>query len=232
MHFHCLQHVPFETPGNIETWISEKKHALSFTRLYDNDPFPLVRDIDALIIMGGPMSVHDEHEFPWLAKEKAFIVEAIRQQKKIVGICLGAQLIADAMGAKVYDNPQKEIGFMPVHFTEAARKYPLFTSLPAQATVFHWHGETFDLPAGAVHLAYTETCRNQAFLIGNHILGLQFHPEVTPAIIKEMIAHEGHELIDAPHIHPAKKIMHDLRELDPNKKLLFQLFDDFFGWVH
>src|SRR5580698_1797479 len=98
MRFHCLQHVPFETPGIIETWISEKQYSLSFTQLYHDDPLPALHDVDALIVMGGPMSVHDENDFPWLVKEKACIAAAIQQQKKIVGICLGAQLIAGVMG--------------------------------------------------------------------------------------------------------------------------------------
>jgi GMP synthase-like glutamine amidotransferase len=226
MHFHCLQHVPFETPGIIETWISQKRHSISFTPLYNNSLLPLLNDIDALIIMGGPMSVHDETIFPWLKKEKEFIASAIKQGKKIAGICLGAQLIADVLGAKVYNNPEKEIGFMPIHITAAARN--LLAHLPNQETVFHWHGETFDLPDGAIRLAYTPVCTNQAYLIGNDILGLQFHLEVTPGIIKDMIEHEGHELVDAPFIHSKEKIMQDLHHLDSNKKLLFQLFNAFF----
>ncbi len=229
MRFHCLQHVPFETPGIIETWIGERQYSLSFTQLYNDDPLPALHDVDALIIMGGPMSVHDENDFPWLVKEKACIAAAIQQQKKIAGICLGAQLIAGVMGAKVYGNPQKEIGFMPVHFTEAAAESSLFAGMPSHETVFHWHGETFDLPDGAIHLAYTEACANQAYLIGNHILGLQFHLEVTPPIVRDMIIHEGHELVPAPYIHSAEKIFQDLHYLDSNKKVLFQLFDNFFG---
>ena len=116
MRFHCLQHVPFETPGNIEAWAKQKGYSFSFTHFFNDDQLPEQNDFDALIIMGGPMSVHDENDFGWLKKEKQFIAAAIRQQKKILGICLGAQLIADALGAMVYNNKEKEIGFMPVHF--------------------------------------------------------------------------------------------------------------------
>ena len=228
MRFHCLQHVPFETPGNIETWIAENRHLLSFTKFFGNDLLPLPGDFDALIIMGGYMSIHDEINFPWLKKEKELIAAAIRQKKKILGVCLGSQLIADVSGATVYPNPEKEIGFMPVHFTETAKQSPFFKDFPDEATVFHWHGETFDLPDEAIHLAYTSACRNQAYSIGNHILGLQFHFEVTPKIVRDMIEQDGHELIPASYIHSAGKIMSDLHYLDSNKKMLFQLLDEFF----
>jgi GMP synthase-like glutamine amidotransferase len=226
--FHCLQHVPFETPGNIEVWAKQKGHAISFTFFFNKGELPSVDEFDALLIMGGPMSVHDENDFAWLIKEKEFIAAAIREHKKILGICLGAQLIADVLGAKVYSNKDKEIGFMPVHFNEDALKKPFFTNFNPEETVFHWHGETFDLPDEAVLLASTETCTNQAFMIGDNITGLQFHLEVTPEIVKDMLAHEGHELVPAPHIHQAAKILEGLGYLRRNKTILFSLLDHFF----
>ena len=147
------------------------------------------------------MSIHDEDIYPWLRAEKTLITAAIREGKKVLGICLGAQLIAAVSGARVYPNPQKEIGFWPVRWTEAAGK-----GRPEEI-FFHWHGETFDLPAGARLLASTKACVNQAFLLGDGVLGVQFHPEVTPEIIRAMIAHEGHELVDAPYIQPAATIL-------------------------
>lgn len=229
--FHCLQHVPFETPGNIEAWIKQKGHSISFTHLFNNGLFPSLNDFDALIIMGGPMSVHDENDFAWLKKEKEFIAETINQQKKIIGICLGAQLIADALGKKVYNNKEKEIGFMPVRLTENALQNNLFKDFNAEEIVFHWHGETFDLPDGAIHLAYTDACVNQAYMIGNNIIALQFHLEVTPEIVKDMVEHEGHELIPARYIHSAEEILSELHYLERNKKILFGLLDKFFALV-
>ena len=210
MRFHCLQHVDFEGPGTIADWIREQSSTLSFTHLYRNDPLPSAEDFDALVIMGGPMSIHDEKEFPWLIKEKELIASAIGQGKKVLGICLGAQLIAAVAGARVYPNPDKEIGFLPVHWTPAARKILRRGeggNWPATSLLFHWHGETFDLPEGALHLAATEACPHQAFLLGDSVLALQFHPEGSPAILREMVHHEGHELVPAPFIQSAAEIL-------------------------
>jgi len=227
--FHCLQHVAFETPGNIEVWAKQKGHSFSFTHFYNNDSPPSTDKFDALIIMGGSMSIHDEHQFPWLKMEKKFIKDAIDQNKKIIGVCLGSQFIADALGAKVFKNKQTEIGFMPVTFTEAAFEKSLFDVFDKVETVFHWHGETFDLPVGSIHLAETEACRNQAYLAGNNILAFQFHLEVTPEIVKDMVKLEGHELIPGNYIHSAEKILNELHYLERNKTILFVLLDRFFG---
>jgi len=150
------------------------------------------------------MSIHDEDMYPWLRAEKALIAAAIGEGKKVLGICLGAQLIAAVSGARVYPNPQKEIGFWPVRWMEAGK---VIRGGGTEEIFFHWHGETFDLPAGAVLLASTTACVNQAFLLGGRVLGVQFHPEVTPEIIRAMIAHEGHELVDAPYIQSAAKML-------------------------
>jgi GMP synthase-like glutamine amidotransferase len=204
MRFHCLQHVAFESPGTIISWVRQRGHSLDYTHLYRGDPLPAVDEFEVLVIMGGPMSIHDEKEFPWLKKEKELIAATIGLQKKVIGICLGAQLIAAVSGGRVYPNPVKEIGFFPVNWTQAAKDW--MTALPAGgrldqlpdvSTVFHWHGETFTLPDGAVRLAGTDACINQAFLLGANTLGLQFHLEAEPAIIREMVAQEGHELIPA-----------------------------------
>lgn len=201
MRYHCLQHVSFETPGLLVGLIREKGHLLRTTELFRGEPLPTADDFDGLIIMGGPMSIHDEDVHPWLRAEKALIAAAIREGKKVFGICLGAQLIAAVLGARVYPNPQKEIGFWPLRWTGAG-------GVGAEETlVFHWHGETFDLPAGAILLASTPACVNQAFRLGDRVLGIQFHPEVTPEIIRAMIGNEGWELVDAPYIQGAEKML-------------------------
>jgi GMP synthase-like glutamine amidotransferase len=202
MRYHCLQHVSFETPGLLIGVIREKGHSLRITDISQGEALPSTADFDVLIIMGGPMSIHDEGVHPWLRAEKELIAAAIREGKKVLGICLGAQLIAAALGARVYPNPQKEIGFWPVQWTEAAAVGPRAAGVrpagvrPTETVFFHWHGETFDLPAGAVLLASTPACVNQVFRLGNQVLGIQFHPEVTPEIIRAMIEHEGWELVD------------------------------------
>jgi GMP synthase-like glutamine amidotransferase len=203
MRIHCLQHVSFETAGILAETFRDRGYPFLTTALYLDEPLPSIADFDVLIIMGGPMSVHDGEIYPWLPSEKALIAAAIREKKKVLGICLGAQLIAEVAGGRVYPNPQKEIGFWPVQWTEAARgMFPDLGTL-----FFHWHGETFDLPPGSRLLASTGASVNQAFVLSDHVLGVQFHPEVTPEIIRAMVEHEGWELVDAPFIQPAAEIL-------------------------
>jgi GMP synthase (glutamine-hydrolysing) len=229
MHFHCLQHVGFEKPGIIEAWIREKGYSLSYTCFFEDHALPPVEDKDAILILGGPMSIHDEGVFPWLKKEKEWIAEAIRQNKKVMGICLGAQLVANVLGSKVYDNREKEIGFLQVFFTEEAKKSGLIPRLPGFTKVFHWHGETFDLPPKATLLAVSEACACQAFLLGKQVLCFQFHPELSADIIRDMIKHEGHELVAAAYVHTEDKIMEDIHHLEFSEKWMRQVLDAFFG---
>jgi len=129
--------------------------------------------------MGGPMNVDEELKYPWLAAEKRFIAEAISLGRPILGVCLGAQLLATVMGARVYPNLDREIGWFDIFRTNAAERSELAGFLPEKAEVFHWHGDTFDMPAGAVHLARSAGCEHQAFVAQGRIVGLQFHLEVT-----------------------------------------------------
>ena len=140
-------------------------------------------DRDALVFLGGAISANDD--LPYLRRELEIISEAFERGTPVLGVCLGAQLIAKALGAGVYPNATKEIGWAPVTFTEAARLDPLFAGLSGPETVFHWHGDTFELPARAELLASSAACRNQAFRAGDRIYGLQFHLEVTPAMIAQ-----------------------------------------------
>jgi GMP synthase-like glutamine amidotransferase len=152
MRIHCLQHVPFEGPARIGDWAERRGHSLAVSHLYAGDPLPAIDRFDRLVVMGGPMGVADEAEYSWLAHEKARIEEAIAAGKSVVGICLGAQLIAEVLGARVHRNPVKEIGWFPIELTEAGRADPICDGLTGQAEVFHWHGDTFTLPSGAVQL--------------------------------------------------------------------------------
>lgn len=203
MRVHVLQHVAFEGLGSIESWLTEQGASLSYTRFYEEAALPDLAGIDFVIAMGGPMSVNDEAELPWLVAEKRFIDAAINSGKTVLGICLGAQLIASARGAEVYPGPQKEIGWFPVYGTKSAADTFAF---PAQSTVFHWHGETFDLPAGAVRLAGSAVNPNQAFQIGQRVIGLQFHLETTEASAQAMIEHCARELIPAAYVQSASTL--------------------------
>lgn len=193
MRAHTLQHVSFEGLGSIEGWLKKSGYTNSFTRFYECDSLPDPSSLQLLIILGGPMSVNDEHEHPWLVREKAFIRECIEAGVPTLGICLGAQLIANALGAKVYRNVLPEIGWFPVLGSPTA----LVTSFefPQTTTVFHWHGETFDLPDGALHLAKSSACRNQAFQFGESVIGIQFHLEMTPKTVRTLINACGADLV-------------------------------------
>jgi GMP synthase (glutamine-hydrolysing) len=163
--------------------------------LYADDPLPELAAFDRLGIMGGPMNIYEDDTYPWLAAERALIREAIAAGKSAVGICLGAQLLADALGSKVFSGKNKEIGWWPIRLTEAGKRSGFLADLPEAPTVFHWHGDTFNIPADAVHLATSEGCESQAFLYDNRILGLQFHLESTPETVAAIVAHCGDELV-------------------------------------
>ena len=203
MRAHYLQHVPFEGLGSIESWLLAHGYTITHTPLFESQQFPAISDVDFLIILGGPMSVNDETAYPWLIPEKEFVQQFLTSGKPILGICLGAQLISDTLGAKVYPNTEKEIGWFPV--TQATTD-PACFQFPATLTVFHWHGETFELPDHATLLASTCACTNQAFQIGANIIGLQFHLETTPEAAHNLIANCRDEMMPAPYVQSAEQI--------------------------
>ncbi|MGF2040593.1 MAG: type 1 glutamine amidotransferase [Nostoc sp. CmiVER01] len=207
MRIHYLQHVPFEGLASIEHWLTKKDHILSATKFYNDDSLPSVDDLDWLIVMGGPMNVYEDDKYPWLTLEKYFIEEAIKKNKIVIGICLGSQLIADVLGSKVYKGQEKEIGWYPIQMTIEAQSYPVFASLPANFTVFHWHGDTFNLPPGAVRLASSEVCANQAFIYGDRVLGLQFHLESTQDSVRQIIDNCASELVTGKYIQEPKEML-------------------------
>lgn len=205
MKTHVLQHVPFEGLGSIHAWLDARNARLSTTSFFEESwSLPAVDELDLLIVMGGPMSVNDEEVYPWLKDEKRFILEAIRANVPVLGICLGAQLIASALGARVYPGPQKEIGWFTVRAVETNdTAFPF----PESVTPFHWHGETFDLPPGAAHLAESDACKHQAFQIGAKVIGLQFHLETTPESADALITHCRHEITPGPFVQDETTIL-------------------------
>ena len=185
MRAHYLQHVPFEELGSIKSWLSTAGYKITKTQFFETANLPDIGEIDLLVILGGPMSVNDEDTFPWRSLEKKFIRNAIQSSKPVLGICLGAQLIANTMCAEVFRNPVKEIGWFPVQgFSSRGTSFFRF---PPSMEVFNWHGETFDLPSGATRIAKSEGCENQAFQIGTSVIGLQFHLEATPASVQDIV---------------------------------------------
>ncbi|MFD2110505.1 type 1 glutamine amidotransferase [Thiorhodococcus fuscus] len=207
MRNHCLMHVPFEGPAAIADWSARRGHELTRTQVYAGEALPGQDAFDRLFIMGGPMGIYDEGEHPWLIPEKAFIAETIAAGKTVIGVCLGAQLIADALGARVHRNPHIEIGWFPIDLSEAGHDSEVTGFLPPSFEVFHWHGDTFDLPPGAVHLASSEACRNQAYLYEGRVLGLQFHIESTPQSVTDITTHCADELVPGGYIQSAERIL-------------------------
>lgn len=194
MNVHILQHVPFEDIGSMKPWLIDRGATIRYTRFFESSwSLPDLGDADLVIAMGGPMSVNDEAEWPWLVEEKRFLREAIQGGVAVLGVCLGAQLIASALGAEVSRGKQREIGWFDIEALPAPGDVFRF---PPRGTVFHWHGETFDLPAGAVHLARSAACEHQAFQLGANVIGLQFHLETTPESAEALLAHCGAELVE------------------------------------
>ncbi|MGA8180381.1 MAG: type 1 glutamine amidotransferase [Desulfobacterales bacterium] len=200
MRLHYFQHVPFEGLGSIESWAKDMAHEITSTRLFAKDPFPKLDDIDLLVIMGGPMGIYEEDKYPWLFKEKKYIDQAILNGKIVLGICLGAQLIADVLGAKVYPNTYKEIGWFPIQKTRDPAETRIADFLPEQTDAFHWHGDMFDIPLGAVHIAKSAACENQGFIYDDQVVALQFHLETIEQSARDLIANCEDDLTDGPFI--------------------------------
>ncbi|HUZ58569.1 MAG TPA: type 1 glutamine amidotransferase [Hanamia sp.] len=225
LRIHYFEHIFFEGPGSIEEWCKKNGHSLSSTKFYKEFTLPNISDIDWLIIMGGPMDVYDEQKFGWLATEKKFIKQAIVAGKTVIGICLGAQILAEIFRAKVYKNKYKEIGWFSVEWSFEATKSQLFEGIKSHVTVFHWHGDTFDLPENAIRLASSEACKNQAFLYNKKVLGLQFHLETTATSLQQMLENGKSELIPEKYIQPEEEIRNHQRFIEKNKEILFILLD-------
>lgn len=206
MRIHSLQHVAFEDIGSMQYDIHQQGHSLTTTHWYRGDQAPTLDSFDVLVVMGGPMGVYDENEHPWLAAEKAFLLSCINAGKKIIGICLGAQLIACVLGAPVTRNPHREIGWFPLSIPAAASDHPIAKILANCSQVFHWHGDTFALPKDAVLLASSKACAHQAFAIGNNIVAFQFHLETTHASAQALIENCGNELDGSTYVQDAQTI--------------------------
>jgi GMP synthase-like glutamine amidotransferase len=224
MRLAVLQHVPFEGPAAIADWAASRGVPVSIVRLYEGEGLPDLPAFDMLAVLGGPMSANDEAKYAWLGPELALLRNAIGAGKTVLGVCLGAQMIAKALGAKVYPAQQKEIGWFPVERTACIDAF--FDGIPASFTAFHWHGETFDLPGGAVPLAKTAAVPNQAFAASSRVLGLQFHMEVTPASVEDLLQHAGEEIGNGPFEETPDAIRAGISHCESLRPLLLRVLDN------
>lgn len=225
LRLHYFQHEAFEGLAAIGEWAKSKGFVLSSTQFHKMEHITILpEEIDWLVVMGGTMSVNDEKELRWLIEEKKFVREAIKAGKVVLGVCLGAQMIADVLGSKVYKNSQQEIGWFPLSWSKEALSHPLFKHVPQNLTVLHWHGETFDLPKDALLLASTPVTPNQGFLYKNRVVGLQFHLEFNEQSTEEMLVNGG-ELVQAEYVQSAELIRTQTQFIPPAKEALFGMLD-------
>lgn len=206
MKVHYFQHVPFEGLGSIECELRKKCHRITSTKLYNEKITVSPKDIDWLIVMGGPMGIYDDEIYPWLKEEKQFIKEAVSAGKIVLGICLGAQLIADVLGAKVYKNKYREIGWFNLNITPKTDNTILSKVFSQPVEAFHWHGDTFDIPNGAVSIAESDACKNQGFIFDNRVLALQFHLETTPESATALVKNCADELDGSQYVQSEEQI--------------------------
>jgi GMP synthase-like glutamine amidotransferase len=204
---HLIRHDDVETPGGIATWAAARGFEIREIRFFSGDAPPPASEVGLLVIMGGTMSANDDATLPWLPREKRWISEVIGRGARVLGICLGAQLVANVLGAPVYRNAHREIGWFPVTRSEDAAAEPLANAIPAVHTSFLWHSETFDLPPGAVRLAQSECTPNQGFIWGDRVVAVQFHPEMTVESAREVVAHFAHEITPGPYVQPAESFL-------------------------
>lgn len=227
MRIFCIKHVFFENPGMIEEWALENEYEFKYIKMYSDYRFPKIENLDALIIMGGPMNIYEYEKYPFLKEEKEFIKKVIEADKYVFGICLGAQLIADVLGGKVVRNKEKEIGW---HKVKKLGKNKILNGIPEEFKVMHWHGDKFLIPEGAERIFESEACENQGFLYNEKVLALQFHLEMKKENLDDIIENCGDELIKTTdYVQSKQEILHSINNLDMTNKIMSSILNKFLG---
>jgi GMP synthase-like glutamine amidotransferase len=214
MKLHLLEHDPFDfSRTNITKWSEKSDHELHQTYVCRGEELPSADDMDWLMVMGGSQHVWEEEANPWLVQEKALVRRAMEQQKLVLGICFGAQLIAEVLGAQVFPNSHKEIGWHEIILTREGRESFLFRNIPDAFTTFHWHSDHFSLPQGCISLARSEPTSNQAFILRDDpVVGLQFHPEYTREMVKYFSEEEGDEWVPDLFVSGKERVLRETGE--------------------
>lgn len=198
-----FQHEPNEGIGNMASWMASHEAELTYVKLFEPNPaFPPVKEFDLVIVLGGLMSVNDEDDYAWLKTEKSCLAEVLENGTPLLGLCLGAQMIANVLGADVVQGEHQEIGWYPVDNVSKGQGVQITLPKP----VFHWHGETFKLPDGAVRLMSSQACENQAFQMGEKVVGLQYHLEVIPDTIEHWLHDVDGKLPKGPYIQSVEEL--------------------------
>ena len=225
-----LQHDPLDGPGALLEWAGSRGHQVSTSLICQGEPLPPLDSFDFLVSLGGPMGAYEEEKYLWLAAEKEYLRQAVASGKKILGLCLGCQLLADALGGKAFRHTCKEFGWQPID------PLPSGASLFGTTEVFkafQWHGDTYSLPPGAVQLARNAAAEQQAFLLesesGGKVLGLQFHLEWTEQMARESLAEPGVAPVASPFVQTPQEILSDLALFDTAKSRFFAMLDRFTG---
>ena len=227
MRIHSLEHVWFEDLAHITDWARRKKFPVTKTRLFQGETLPSIDDFDLLVVMGGPMNIYEEREYPWLRQEKKLIEKAISGGKSVLGVCLGAQLISDVLGGQVYRNQEKEIGWFPVKLIKEAQESAHFSALPNEFVAFHWHGDTFHLAPGCKRMAESAGCANQAFEFDGRVIGLQFHLESSEESICRLVDQCRSDFTQGPYVQRPEGILLALKKVAEIKRLLDAFLDRF-----
>lgn len=225
MRIHAILHVSFETVGTIANWANENNHPLTLTHSYTNENLPNLDDFDFLIIMGGPQSPSQQHQYPYLTAEIDLIQRSINAKKLVWGFCLGAQLIGEALGTNTLKSPEKEVGIFPITLSEEGKKDPLFHSFGDSFDVIHWHNDMPGIPAGATLLASSKGCPNQAFRYKDHVYAFQFHMEITHDGAKIMCTHCPDDLTHSKFTQPQTALLtSDFRSINHKMHLMLDRF--------
>jgi GMP synthase-like glutamine amidotransferase len=221
----CLRHVPFEGLGELTHWARHREHELC--EAYASREMVLPPPFDMLVVLGGPMNAMDDEHYPWLVREREFIAHAVEDGKLVLGICLGAQLLAAALGGRVFRNPEPEIGWFPVTLTDTGRHIHVFDDWPETFTAGHWHSDTFEPPEHAPIIAVSQACMRQGFALDRgRVVGLQFHLEWTPNTLMRMVEACPEDFLPGhPFIHSGERMLAHPDLCTDTRGLLFSLLD-------